>query len=258
MADKHQLFKQRLGQVQEAITSAIAFYTVWNKLRLHDPNEVSWSLDRQNQILGRWNAFFTPVGIALQRMAMVEVAKVFDKHRRSTSLTHLLSEARRDPSLIPYGDSDDLVEIEDRLRRAKTTREIIKKLRDQRLAHADANPDPIPPLISQKVASVIEDIKYAFNRLSAAHDNNSYTWDHLIRGSERQTTEILGLLLKEIERAEMEYDDRMVEIVTGHIRGMETTVGRSLDADEIESVSRQFSVTPEQYQRVLQELRSAN
>ena len=250
MADKHQQFKQRLEQLQEVIMSGLSFYAVWNKLRLHDEKEVSWSLDQQNQILGRWKGFFTPVGIGLQRMAMLEFAKVFDPDPRTVSFTNLLKEAKRDSSVIPHAQPNDLTHVSDRLRQAKATLKTIMKLRNQRLAHADARTDPLPPLMSQQVDSLIEDIKFAFNRLSVAHDKNVYTWDYALDGIGRDTTAILRLLLKEIERTEMEYDDRMVEIVVGHIRGMETTLGRSLDDKEMASVARQFALTPGQEWRV--------
>ncbi len=250
MADKREQFKQRLQQLQEVIMSGLSFYAVWNKLRLHDEKEVAWSLDRQNQILGRWSGFFTPVGIGLQRMAMLEFAKVFDPDTRTVSLTNLLKDAKRDSSLIPHAQPNDLQDISDRLRRAKAALETIKKLRNQRLAHADAAPDPLPPLMSQNVESLIEDIKFAFNRLSAAHDKNIYSWDYALDRSGRETTAILGLLLSEMERKETEYNDRMVEIIGGHIRGMETTLGRSLDDEELDSVLRQFAPTPEQEERI--------
>lgn len=130
MADKHQEFKRHLEQLQEVIMSGLSFYAIWNKLRLHNEKEVSWSLDRQNQILGRWNGFFTPVGIGLQRMAMLEFAKVFDGHKGTASLTNLLKKAEQDSSLIPHAQQNDLKDISDRLRQAKATRETIRKLRN--------------------------------------------------------------------------------------------------------------------------------
>lgn len=248
-------FKERLDRLQEVIMSGLAFYAVWNKLRLHDATEVSWSLDRQNQILGRWNGFFAPVGIALQRMAMLEFAKVFDTDTRTASLTVLLNEAKRDGSLIPHAQTTDLTDISDKLRQAEATLETITTLRNQRLAHADASPDPLPPLMSQKIESLADDIKFAFNRLSAAHDQNVYSWDFALRSSERDTTEVLAILLKEIELKEMQRDERMVEIVNGHIRGMETTLGRYLNDEEMRSVVRQYALTPELERRVQQDAR---
>lgn len=250
--DNAREFKRHLELLQEVIMSGLSFYTVWNKLRLHDQNAVTWSLERQNQVLGRWGGFFSPVGIGLQRMAMLEFAKVLDADTRTVSLPNLLRRARSDSTLVPNARPNDLAEIDDRLRKAKATRRTIMKLRNQRLAHADATPETLPPLMSQEMESLIEDIRFVFNRLSVAHDNSSYSWDHALKSSERDTTAILRLLVNETERREKEFDAKMVEITIGHIRGMETTIGRPLDDEEFESVLRQFSPSAEQAELVRQ------
>src|SRR5439155_25136160 len=165
----------------------------------------SWSLERQSQALGRWNGLFTPVVIGLQRIALVEIAKVFDDDRRTVSLTNLLKEAARNKSLVPHAGPTDLADIANKLRQARATIRPLKTLRNQRLVHADATPDPLPALMSQKIDSLVEDIKDAFNRLSSAHDRNVYGWDFALRDSERATSEVLGVLLKEMARKEMKY-----------------------------------------------------
>lgn len=245
-------FKERLEQLQEVIMSALSFYAVWNKLRLHDASEVSWSLARQDQLLGRWNGFFTPVGIGLQRIALVEIAKVFDDDRRTVSLTNLLKEARRDKSLVPHAGPTDLADIANKLRQARATIRPLKTLRNQRLAHADATPDQLPPLMTQAIDSLVEDIKNAFNRLSSAHGRSVWAWDFALDTSARQTSEVLGVLLKEMARKEIKYDDQMVDIAMNHIRSKETTLGRFLNDDELQSVAREFVLTPEQVERVRQ------
>lgn len=98
--------------------------------------------------------------------------------------------------------------------------------------------------------SLIEDVKFTFNRLSAAHDQSVYSWDFALDGTGRDTTAILRLLLKEIERVEIERDDRVIGIAAGHIEGMETTLGRFLDDEEIASIARGFALTPKQELRI--------
>jgi hypothetical protein len=230
--------------------SGLAFYAVWNKLRTHDQKEDPWSLDRQNHVLRRWKGFFTPTSIALQRMAMLEFAKVFDTDPRTASLVVLLEEARRDNALVPHAQVGDLEAISNRLAQAKDTHQALKKLRNQNLAHADGSPDPLPPLMNQKVERLAEDIKYAFNRLSSAHDGSVWSWEYALDTTHRHTTEVLGLLVEEIERREAEHDDEMVEIVLGRIRKMETTLGGPIETEEIESVVQQFGLTAEQARRV--------
>ncbi|HEU0074551.1 MAG TPA: hypothetical protein VFS30_11135 [Dehalococcoidia bacterium] len=243
-------FKQRLLQLQEVIMRALAFYAVWNKLQLHDHKEVSWSLDQQNRILGQWNGFFMPVSIALQDMAMLQFAKVFDTNPRTASLYVLLREAERDRRLVPHAAPEFLSDAKAKLQQAEATYQAIKKLRDQRIAHTDANPKVLPPLMNRNVESLCEDIKHVFNQLASAHDRNFYSWDFALRTSVSETTDILRLLLAEIDRKDTHHDQQMVEIGVGHVRDMETRIGRPLAGDELESALGQLGLTPGQADRI--------
>lgn len=250
MPDKGQQFKQRLQQLQEVIMSGLACYAVWNTLRFHDPKEVSWSLDRQNQVLSHWRGFFTPVAFALQSVAVLEFAKVFDTDPRTASLAVLLKQAEEDTGLIPYADKDALKEIADRLRKAESTLGTIKTLRNQKLAHSDASPDSLPPLMNEQLDSLADDIKYAFDGLSSAHDRNVTLWDFPLETTSNHTIGILELLSKEIGGRQQHLNETLVRIVVDHIRGMESTLGRSLDEEELGSTLREFALTPEQAERV--------
>jgi len=251
---RYEDFTERLRQLHEVVMSAISFHAVWQILQLHDEAKVSWSLEEQKQLLGRWSGFLTPVGIGLQRISLIELAKVFDTHSKTSSLVNLLGAARRDPSLIPYGGPDDLKEIKIRMREAHSTYGTLIKLRNQRLAHVDFLPDKLPPLMSQGIESLINDVKFSFNRLCAVHDNSTYSWDHAIGRIEQQTAGVLKLLMADMKRAAIEHDDEMVAIILGQLRRMEATMGRTLDDDEVESVLAQFQPTGEQARRIREQL----
>jgi hypothetical protein len=249
--DKHQRFKRRLMQLHEDITGALAFYAAWHSLVMHDPNAAQWSLERQSQILGRWRGFMTPAVLALQRMAMLSFAKVFDTDSRAASFPSLLREAERDKSLIPHGGPDALSEIDQRLAQARDTRRIITRLRNERLAHTDSSSGELPSLMSQTVESLADDIKFAFNKLSVAHDRSYQDWDSMLRETERDTRDLFRLLANEIDRREVEFDETMVEIGLGHIRETEGILGRRLDENETREAIRSLGLTQAQVERVL-------
>jgi len=252
VTDKHRRFKQRLEQLNEIIMGGLGCYSVWNKLRLRDPSEVDWSLERQNEILGRWLGFFTIVVAALQQMAMLEFAKVFDTDPRTVSLIVLLDEAKRDRSLVPNADDAELAAISEKIQEAETTRETIRQLRNQRLAHADAYPGQLPELMNHSVESLAENIQDAFNRLSRAHDQSTYSWAHALRTSSSHTFEILRILSKEIEHTQTEFNSRMVEMALGEVERMEGTLGRPLEAGELDFVIKPFGLSEGQAERVRQ------
>lgn len=187
-------FKTQLEQLNEVILSALAFWAVWNQLRLHDPASVPWSLERQNQLLGQWKGFFTPVIVGLQRMAMLELAKIFDGDPRTVSLRSLLRQAQENPVLVPHAQAGDLDAIAMRLEQSRNTLDVITKLRNQRFAHADANPASLPGLPNTEIDKLFEDVKLSFNVLSVAHDRNSYEWEPALETSRDETRRLLALL----------------------------------------------------------------
>ena len=189
-------FRKRLDQLREVITRGLAYYTVWSKLRLHDKAGVSWSLEQQNKVLGRFRGFFSPVALALMDMALMQFAKAFDADSRTASLPVLLSAAQKDPSLASGKPSAELSRISMQLQENSGTLSALKQMRNQQLAHVDSNPLSVGPLMSQNIESLAEDVKSAFNWLSTAHDGNVTDWDFLLRTSGQHTTDVLNILLE--------------------------------------------------------------
>ncbi|MCH7998859.1 MAG: hypothetical protein IIA91_05220 [Chloroflexi bacterium] len=250
-------FKERLGQLQQVIMRGLAYYAVWSKLRLHDEADVSWSIEHQNQLLGRFRGFFTPISLALMDMALMEFAKVFDGRRGTASLTNLLSAARQDASLVPGRESNEVDDISKQLRRQKNLLDRLRRRRNKWLAHVDANPGPVDPIMSQEIQSLAEDIKTAFNRLSAAHDRSIIGWDFPLRTSEGHTSDVLGILLEEIGRKQKEHQEAMVRIVLEDIRRQEKLIDRSLTREEVQSVKQSYGLTEDEVHGVEQQYASS-
>jgi hypothetical protein len=68
------------------------------------------------------------------------------------------------------------------------------------LAHADANPAPLDPLLVKDLDSLVEDVESAFNWLSRAHDGRVVGWEYPLRRVEEDTSQIVGILLEELSR----------------------------------------------------------
>ena len=245
-------FKIRLEHLRTDVAGALAYYAAWHSLHLHDPSKADWTLDRLNQLLGRWRGFFSPIGFAVQGMAMLSFAKLFDADPRSASFLVLLREAKSDPSLIPHAGPNDLAEIDACLARVSETRKIITRLRNERLAHTDVTAGQLPSLMSQRVEALAEDVKFLFNKLSVAHENKCQSWDEMLRETETHTTSILSLLSNEIDHQQLEFDQTMVEIGLGHIQEIESVLGRRLSEDDVRLAISTLGLTPPQSERVLE------
>jgi hypothetical protein len=200
-------FRKRLDQLQEVITRGSAYYAVWKNLRLHDEGGVSWSLEEQNQVLGRFRGFFTPVALALLDMALMQFAKVFDTDPRTASLSNLLRAARQDTSLVSGRTSAEVGAVSTGLQRSKKILAGLKRMRDQRLAHVDADPGPVDPLLTAEFDGLVEDVESAFNWLSRAHDGQLVSWEHWLRRVERDTSQILDMCVEQLRRQRSTAED---------------------------------------------------
>ncbi len=251
-----QEYGKRLEALREVITRGLSYYAVWKMLRLRDADNVSWSLEEQNQILGRFRGFLSPVVFALLDMALMQFAKAFDTDRRTASLTNLLAAARRDTSLVPGVSVSDLRATSREISQHKRMLISLKRKRDQDLSHIDASPAPVDPLLTAEFDKLVESVKSAFNTLSTGHAQGFFSWDHMLSESQRHTTEVVQALLGQIERDRQKYDDEMVLIGLDEARRAEEMLGHRLDKETLGSAIGTFGLTKEQMQRIEKEYNS--
>jgi hypothetical protein len=229
----------------------VAYYTVWKNLALHDPSRVSWSLTEQNELLGRFRGFFTPVALALLDMALMEFAKVFDKDSGTASLTNLLGAGRRQrESLIPRASEDDLRNAAVQLRENKRIRAGLERKRNQQLAHIDVEPLPVDPILAADFDKFVEYVKAAFNLLSTAHDGRFVSWEHSLRDVDACTNLVLRLVVEEVRRRQKEYEEEMVRIGLGELQNYEKVMGCRPDGQQMRSIMQSYGLTDEQMRRV--------
>lgn len=246
-------FRKRLGQLQEVITRGLTYYAVWKNLRLHDEGKASWSLEEQNQVLGRFRGFFTPAGFALLDMTLMQFAKVFDTDPKTASLLNLLGAARQDASLVSGHTSAEVDAVSRQFRQSKRIRTALERMRNQQLAHVDADPAPVDRLLTAEFDGLVEHVESAFNWLSRAHDGRLFSWEQSLRDVERHTTDVLGILREEMERKQKEHQEEMVRIVLEAIRSREMLLGWPLDKEEMRSLIQSYGLTEEQMHRIEEE-----
>ena len=140
-------FGKRLEQLMKIITAGLIYYAAWIKIRLHDADKVTWTLEEQNEALGRFGRFLNPVGSALNSMALMQFAKAFDPDSRTASLKILLDAAQRTPSLVPGRTAADLAAVSSQIKQSERIIKKLTRVRNQSLAHADASPKPVAGLI---------------------------------------------------------------------------------------------------------------
>jgi hypothetical protein len=250
---RHDEFRKRLDRLHEVLVRGLHYYTVWKDLLLYDPSKVSWSLQEQNKVLGRFLGFFTPVALALHDMALMEFAKLFDAKRKTASLANLLSAAEQDPRLIPRASAGDVAKVSAHLQENQPMLKRLKRLRNQQLAHVYLQPVSVGPIRNTDLDKLADDAKSAFNLLSTAHDGRFFSWEHSLETADRDTTEILRLLVEEMKRRQNQYDEEMVRIGLEAARNEETAIGRRLTSGELQAIRQSYGLTDEQMQLVEQQ-----
>jgi len=126
-------------------------------------------------------------------------------------------------------------------------------MRNQQLAHVDANPAPVDRLLTAEFDGLVEHVESAFNWLSRAHDGRLFSWEQSLRDVERHTTDVLGILREEMERKQKEHQEEMVRIVLEAIRSREMLLGWPLDKEEMRSLIQSYGLTEEQMHRIEEE-----
>ena len=199
-------FKRRLTQLQGVISLGLSFYAVWNALSFHEEGKAHLSLKETNRVLKRFGRFFTPARLALHYMMLMQFAKAFDEHKRAASLPNLLSMAQQDQSLAPNATRQDLDAISQKIAESAKVLENIKTLRDQRLAHSQANPRGVS-LLAGEVDGLVEAIQEAFNRLRVAHDGGVVIWGPpALDEPAEHTAEVLRILGEEMGREDRRFE----------------------------------------------------
>ncbi len=137
-------------------------------------------------------------------------AKILDEDSRTMSLRNLLGAARKNiKQLLPHITPQEFDELEKRILEHEPVRGKIEQLRNQYLAHLDANPQPVPELIKGDIDKIHQGTPDIFNDLSVAQDRSRYYWSTQSRRSAWETSEILSDLRKawESERRQIRPHD---------------------------------------------------
>src|SRR5918992_3081804 len=124
-------FKRQLDELRKIIWDGVAYYWAWRGLLVEDEESLT--------ALNQYRAFFHPARVSLRYMALLQFAKVFDRHPRAVSLRNLLAKAKKDrQNLTPCATDGELDQIDTQLDENEALLKSLKSLRDQRIAHHDA------------------------------------------------------------------------------------------------------------------------
>ena len=206
MTLEHKEFSRQLKEFQSHWFHTIVAYEVYFKI---------WPTEQIIDVFNLHRGFFIPVRDSLYQTMMMGFAKVFDRDSRTMSLRNLLNTAQRHMELVPKLTQQDIQNMNAQLSKHETAMDTLKCLRDQKLAHLDAKPQPLSPLLKGQLDSLVATVGEAFNKLSAGHDGSLYSWSFQISDSATQTDSILSILQEAINARKAEIDRRLAELKPG-------------------------------------------
>lgn len=191
---QRQEFKRQLEELRTIITDGLAYFSAWRGLMVDD--EVS------GQALNRYRGLFLPAQVALQKITLMQLAKVFDKNPKTISLRNLLNAAKKNrENLTPFATEENLRHIEQKIESSEGLLKRLKRFRDQRLAHHDAIVAGDVSLPYGEVRKLVEEIKSMHNSLTSGHERSETHFEHLVRDAERHTSEVVRIMREERDRA---------------------------------------------------------
>lgn len=186
-------FNRQLVELRTIIADGIAYFAAWRGLTVED--------DALAQALNRYRGLLLPAQIALRSQALMQFAKVFDKHPRAISLRNLLIAACRDPSMLtPYATHEELQDAQVKLKNSERQLVLLKRLRDTRLAHHDAVVAGSTSLQYGEVTRLVDDVKSMYNLLTRGHDRSVFSFERLARDGERHGSEVVSIICRERDR----------------------------------------------------------
>jgi len=187
-------FNRQLDELSNIISDGITYFSVWHCLTVED--------DESAQALNRYRGLFLPTKVAMQNMALMQFAKVFDRHHKAISLRNLLLAAKGNrEQLTPHITEEDLQNIENGIDTSDNLLSRLKCYRDQRLAHHDSFITKDSPIFYGEMQTLMKDTVSMYNALRVGHKRGVVTYEHLVTEVERHTSKVVQLVREDRERA---------------------------------------------------------
>jgi hypothetical protein len=188
-----QEFKRQLDELRSIISDCIAYFSAWRGLAAEDEDTA--------HALNRYQGLFLPARNALLWMTFMQFSKIFDPDPRTVSLRNLLIAAKANPkNLTPNANKDKLQKLEEQIDSNEDLLKRLKSLRDQRIAHHDAEITGDTRLLYGEMQKLVEAVKSMYNSLTRYHDQSTTSFKHLASETEGHANEVVQIMREDREK----------------------------------------------------------
>ena len=187
-------FEHKLLDLRKIILDGVSYFIVWQGLT----REYEDSIPYFHQHRGFWwqyRGFFAPVRNALLWSTLMQLSKAFDRNPRTVSLVNLLVTARNNPTeLAPYATQDGLADIQIRIYKNTELLQRLRRYRNQRLVHFDADLMDNIELPPGEVQTLTEETKSIYNSIKYSYEEKCDDFNDIMENVYLHTSQVINIM----------------------------------------------------------------
>lgn len=193
---EHSKFEHQLFHLRKIILDGVSYFIVWQGLT----KEYEDSIQNLGQHTGFWwqyRGFFAPARNALLWSTLMQLSKVFDRDTRNVSVGKLLRIALENrKELAPHATRSSLKAILNKIHSNTELLQRLRRYRNQRLAHFDADLMDNIELPSEEVQTLIEETKSIYNMIKFLYEGKYDDFDDIMENVYLNTKQVINIMSK--------------------------------------------------------------
>jgi len=194
---EHSKFEHQLFDLRKIILDGVSCFIVWQGLN----REYEDSIQNLGQHKGFWwkyRGFFAPARKALLWSALIQLSKAFDKDTRNISFGKLLKIALENrKEFAPHATRSSLNAILDKIDNNTELLHRLRRYRNQRLAHHDADLMENIELPYEEVQTLIKETTSIYNSIKYSYEGKYDDFDDIMETVYLHTKQLISTVSEE-------------------------------------------------------------
>ena len=192
---EHSKFDHQVLQLRKIILEGVSYFIVWQALNREYENSIQ-TLDHTG-FWWKYSGFFAPARNALLWSTLLQISKAYDKDPRNLSLGKLLKIALENrKELVPYATRGSLRAIFNKIDNNALLLQRLRRYRNQRLAHFDAELNENIELPTEEVQTLVEETKSIFNSLKCSYEGKYDDFNDIMENVYLHTSHVIVIMNK--------------------------------------------------------------
>lgn len=192
-------FDHYLLDLRKIILDGVSYFIVWQGLNREYEDSIH-KLGQRTDFWWQYRGFFAPARKALLGSALIQLSKAFDRDNRNVSVSNLLKivlENRKE--LAPYATRSSLKSILNKIDNNTELIERLRRYRNQRLAHFDADLNDNVELPSGEVQTLIDETKSIYNFIKFSHEGKYDDFNDMMEDVYLHTKQVISIMNEAIK-----------------------------------------------------------